>query len=70
MTKSNRVDRTIYECVCIVQYSTYAESVERIAQLHEAHVELPAEVVGESAVVVIDAEIRATHFANSQLLLL
>ena len=41
-----------------------------LANLDEAEVQLAAEVVGQTAVVVVDAQVGAAHLAHAQLLLL
>ncbi len=50
--------------------TTYGEVGELLADLDEAEVQLAAEVVGEAAVVVVDAEVGGAHLAHAQLLLL
>ena len=49
---------------------TYPELVQLLADLNEAQVQFAAKVVGQAAIVVVEAEVGGAHLAHPQLLLL
>lgn len=49
---------------------THLQLVQFLSDLDEAQVKLPAEVVGQTAVVVMETQVSGTHLAHPQLLLL
>lgn len=50
--------------------AAYLQLVQLLSDLDEAQVELPAEVIGQSTVVVVKAQVGGAHLAHPQLLLL